>query len=276
MATEYLDAGAKTFAASAWSGSGLAAANDFIVDVAFGPVTAGLDQSGIVGGIESFYLKPPANGIIGGTAGSFLIDADNSADAYVANYGQVTLYLAAGGDNTLINEFSCGPKSINFLTGGIFGELVLDGGSTNVNESVEISGAVYINAGRHTIEFNGTQATVVQVNGGSLTLKRMPAQLTINGGTVVFDPDDTETFTSTALQMNGGRMIWKAGAIPTAYLDGGIVDFSQNRRAFTPGATAGATSAACRIIKHPDVTLTNIVPRGASKIEPGEGFIPTP
>ena len=269
MATEYLDKGAKTFASTAWSGSGIADSNDFIIEHGFA-VSAGLDHSGLTTGIESMYFKPGSNGVVGGgSAGSLLIDADASADAYIANYGDVSLYLAAAGGSSLINNFSCGGRSVNFLTAGTFGTITVDGGQLSLNESVAVTGKTYINRGSVNIEYNAQDGTLIQVNGGTLTLKRMPTTLTINAGTVIFDPDEGEDFTSKVLNMNGGKMIWKAGAIPTAHLDGGIVDFRQNNRAFTPGATEGNSSSACTIHRHPDVTLSNIVARGSSKVDVG-------
>lgn len=274
MATEYLDAGAKTFAASAWDGSGIADNNDFIIDVSFGPITAGLDHSGLTTGIESMYFKPGSNGVVGGgSAGSLLIDADASGDAYIANYGNVTLYLAAAGGSGVINEFSCGAGSINFLTAGSFGSINVDGGTLNLNESCAITGNVYISGGQTVIEYESTDASLVQVNGGTLTLKRAPDVLTINGGTVTFDPDPGEGYTSKTLNMNGGKLIMKDGAFPNANLDGGEVDFRQNKRAFVLGATSGNSSSACKIHRHPDADISNITPRGSSKVDVG-GAIP--
>lgn len=274
MATEYLDEGAKTFAASAWSGSGIADNNDFIADVGFGPIVAGLDWSALTTGIESLYFKPTSNGIVGGGSyGSLLIDADSSADAYIANYGTVTLYLSAAGGSAVINGFSCGPGSSNFLTGGSFGDVVIDGGSFSANASTIITGDVFVNAGVSVIEYHATDIDLVQVNGGTITLKRAPTVLTVNSGTVTLDPDSAESYTSKILNMNGGYLTVKDGAYPTANLDGGTVDFRQNTRAFAMGATAGNTSSSCKIYRHPDADISAITARGSSKVDVG-GAIP--
>jgi len=249
---------------------GIADSNDYIIDVAFGPVTAGLDHSSLTIGIESMYFKPGSSGIVGGgSAGSLLIDADASADAYIANYGGVTLYLAAAGGSGVINEFSCGPGSTNFLTAGSFGNIVVDGGFLSINESVSITGEVYINSGIVMIEYNAQDASLIEVHGGAVTLKRAPTTLRISGGDVTFDPDENEGYTSKVLEVKGGNMIWRDGAFPTVHLDNGTVDLRRNKRAFTPGATEGYTSSACRIYRHPDVSLANISTRGASKVDVG-------
>lgn len=269
MATEYLDEGATTFAASAWSGSGIADSNDYIIEYPFGPITAGLDQSGLTTGIESMYFKPGSVGIVGGgTYGPLEIDADNSADAYIANYGAVTLYLEAGGGSATINNFSCGVNSQNYLMGGTFSSVVQDGGILNANASTVITTA-YVNGGSATIEYNATDATLIQVNGGTAIIRRMPTTLNVLAGRVILDPDDGEGFSSKTLNIYGGYVDWRAGAVPTVNIDAGVVDLSNNRRAFTPGATAGNYSASARIIPHPDVDTSNIVARGSSKTPVG-------
>lgn len=276
MATQYLIEGANSFAAAFWSGAGFTSGDDMVIDVPFSTITSNLDQSGLSEGVESLNIKSTASGTIGGgSSGSLKLDADNSADAYVANYGQVTLYLEANGDDNLVNNFSCGPGSTNYLTGGSFGEIVVDGGFLNVNESTTITGDVFINSGIVVLEYNATDAAKVQVNGGTVTLHRVPDELIINGGTVTLDPDDDEDYTSKSIQQNGGTLYWRAGAIPSSYLDGGVCDFRNNSKGFTPGATEALTSSACKIYRHPDVDLSNFSGRGSSKVDVG-GATPFP
>lgn len=280
MTTEYLGPGAKTFAPPAWgdgaggSGSGLANGNDYIVDSGFGPITAGLDQSALTG-IASMYFTKNSDGIVGGgSVGSFLIDADVDANSYIANYGKVTLYLAAAGVSGVISNFSCGPGSVNYLTAGSFAELDLDGGTTSINEATVISGTARINGGLNTIMYNATNATKFQINGGVTTIKRAPTTLEINGGTVIFDPDEEEEYTSKTLTLNAGTLILKAGSYPTVNLNGGTLDLSQNKRALVLGATAGVSNSACRIIRHSNADISNITPNGSSKVDVGIGPIP--
>ena len=263
MATEYLDIGAKTFADSAWDGDGIDAADDMIIDVDFGPVTAGLSWTGVA--LESMYFKPGSSGIVGcGASGSLDVDFDNSADAYLAVYGNVTLYYTG-----TCNNLSVGPGATVIVTGGTIGDIVVDGGFLSIAEGVSITGSVYINAGIVNMEYNAQDATLIETNGGTSTIKRAPSTLRINGGSVVFDPDENEGYTSKVLEVKGGRMDWRDGAFPTARLDMGTVDLRKNNRAFTPGATEGITSSACKIYRHPDVSLTNITTRGASKVDVG-------
>jgi len=270
MATETLLEGAVTFAAAGWSGSGIADNNDYIINKPFGPIAAGLDQSGLTTGIESLWILPGAAGIIGGgAAGAFTVDADASADAFVANYGSVTLYLTAGGGSGVINNFSCGAGSINYLQGGAVTTIVQDGGTLFVNASTDFDD-LYQGGGNLTVEYFATNADSITIDGGTAFIKRMPTTLTVNGGNVILDPDDAEDVAGKTLNVNGGKLDWRAGAIPTVALNSGTVNLQNARISFTPGGTAGTYSSGCTIARNDAVvSLANITNIGSGKANVG-------
>lgn len=270
MATEYLDEGAVTFAASAWSGSGIADSNDYIINKPFGPITAGLDQSGLTTGIESMWFLPGAVGIVGGGSyGALLIDADNSADAFINNYGSVTLYLSAAGGSGVINNFACGGQSINYLQGGSFPTITQDGGVLNLNASTDFDD-LYQGGGQLTVEYFATDADSITIDGGTAVIRRMPTTLKINGGSVILDPDDAEGFSGKTVIFNGGFTDWRAGAVPNVEFNSGAVNLQNARIAFTPGATSGTYSSGCKIYRNDAVvSLANITNIGSSKTNVG-------
>lgn len=274
MATETLIEGVTTFAAAGWSGSGIADNNDYQIYVPFGPITAGLDQSGLTTGIESMWFLPGSVGIVGGGSnGPLTLDADASADAYVANYGQVTLYLQAGGGSSTINNFSCGPGSINYLQGGAFPTIVQDGGTLVINASTDFDN-LYVGQGACTVEYFATDADSITIDGGTAVIKRLPTTLNINAGRVVVDPDDAEGVTGKTINIKGGYVDWRAGAIPTVAVNAGEVDFRNARVPFTPGGTSFTFTSGAKIYRNDAVvSLTNLTNVGSSKVDVGG---PTP
>ena len=265
MATETLNQGAKTMAASGWSGSGIADSNDYRIEHDFGPLEAGLDHSGLTVGIESMWFTPGSEGIVGGGSfGALKLDADATADAFVRNHGKVKLYIEAAGASAKINYFDAGPFSDNNLQGGTFGTVYAQGGNTNVNGSTVIENAKLM-AGNGTFEYNasGAAITVLEVTGGTWHIKRAPTAMIISGDAVViYEPDDLASHTGTTVTINGGLLDWRKGAIETVNANGGMIDFRSASGVFAPGATAfpllGTT-----IIENPLVDLSNaVVPDG--------------
>lgn len=259
MATEYLNEGAVTMAAAGWSGSGIADSNDFKIEKKFGPITAGLDHSSLTTGIESMEFTVGASGIVGGgSAGPLILDADASADAFVRNNGKVTLYLDAGGGSGVINYFDAGAFSRNFLQGsGTFGTIYSRGGSIDVNESTVITNAKLM-GGSGTLNYNSTKLTAITVSGGSWIIKRACTLLTVKGGTVIYDPDDAASHTSTALVMDGGEIDWRAGDIPTVTGNAGLINWANARTSITPGATSFTVSGT-QFVDNSAVDTSNIV-----------------
>lgn len=257
MATKYLAAGATTFASPAWSGAAIADTNDLVIEYPFGTITAGLDQSVLTEGINSLWIKPGATAgkIGGGSAGSFIVDADVGSTSFVANYGNVEMYLTAGGDEALIQNLDAGAGQTH-LTGGTVANVTVSGGTVNANASTVITRLIAV-GGSGTIEYNATAITEAEITGGTWTIKRAVTTLTVSGNaTVIYDPDDAATISGTAIYTKGGRLIHKAGATPTIVNRGGIHDFSQARRDFTPGGTAW-TFIGTRFVDSASVTTSN-------------------
>lgn len=268
MATQHLLEGAVTLDPLGWDGAGFLADDDFIIELPFGngaPITQGLDQSSIVGGIQSLTIKSGATGTIGGgAAGPLIIDADGSGDEFISNHGSVTLFSRAGGDTGRIENYDCGPMSINNLQGGTYGNITVSGGTLNANESTVIENGFFA-GGSGELEHSAIDSTLIKIMAGTWTLKRMPTTLTIGGtAVVIFDPDDLENLAGKTLNMQGGRIDWRAGAVPTVVGDAGIIDFSNNRRPFAPGGTSFVVTAAT-IIEHNAVDLTAVTFPGQMK-----------
>ena len=267
MATKYLVKGATAFDAAAWGGSAMAATDDFIIEHSFGTITgAALDQSGIVGGFESMLISTNASGTIGGgSAGPFIADFDNSADAYLSNRGSVTLYYNAGGDGTNCKNFDCGGKSVNYILGGTIEVTTMDGGYFEANSSTALTTGFYQSAGISKIEYKSDQIVLFDMSGGQSTLKRMPTTANISGGRIELDIDDAETMTSTALNVSGNATVeLKAGAIPTIVVKGGVLDLSKARRPIDLSGSSITVSGG-RIVESPIVTLPTITYVGALK-----------
>ena len=257
MATKYLAEGATTFASPAWSGGAIADTNDLVISYPFGIVSAGLDQSALTEGIASLWIKPGATAgrIGGGAAGSFIVDADVTTGSFVANYGNVELYLTAGGDESLIQNVDSGAGTTN-LTGGTVTNVTSSGGVINANASTVITNLVGV-GGSGTIEYNATAITAAEFYGGFWTIKRAVTSLTVSGNAVVvYDPDDAATLAGTTINTKGGRLIHRAGATPTIANRGGVHDFSQARISFTPGGTAW-TFIGTKFVDSATVATTN-------------------
>ena len=233
-----LNEGATSFAAANWSdATGFADNATLEIDKPFGPVTGGLDQSGLTTGIGSLDIRAGASGIIGGGGASLQVDTDTAGGDYIRNRGAVTLYLTGGGSGQ-INNLDLGGAQRTWLTGGTVTDLTMDGGQLNVGEAAVVTNA-YLAGGSGEIGYNSTKMTLLKISGGSWVVRRGVTAMHISGGArVVYDPDDAVSHTSTAVYVNGGSLDWRAGAIPTVELKGGQISYAAARESFAPGATA--------------------------------------
>lgn len=275
MATKYLSKGATAFDAAAWGGSAMAATDDFIVEDMFGTIVGSdLDQSAIVGGFESMLITQNASGTIGGgSAGPFIADFDNSADAYISNRGKVTMYFQAGGDGATCNNYDCGAGSFNYIQGGTIGTVTMDGGYFEANASTIISTAMYQSGGTSRVWYNASDLTLFEQTGGISTIERMPDTASIFAGRCTLDIDDGETMTSKTLNVKGsGTIELVAGVIPTINVGGGVLDLSKARRPIDLSSSTITVSGG-RIIENPIVTLPTITYVGGLKQNVGG---PTP
>ena len=263
MAEAYLNEGATSFAAANWSDStGFADNAELVVNVPFGPVTAGLDQSSLTTGIDYLEFKPGAVGIVGGAGSSLQVDADSAGGDYIRNRGNVTLYVTGGGTGQ-INNMDLGGQQRTWLTGGTVTDLTMDGGTLNVAEAAVVTNG-YLAGGASEWGYNSTKVTELTIDGGSHVIRRGVTALHVNGNaTVVYDPDDQVTHTSTAIYINGGRVDWRAGAFPTVVVRGGVADYTRARVAFTPGSTSFLVKGGRLLEGDGTVTLSNVTYEGA-------------
>ena len=276
MAT--LNEGATSLAAANWSdATGFADNATLVINKPFGngaAVTAGLDQSGLTTGIDSLDIKKGAAGIIGGSGTSLEVDADSASTDGISNHGNVTLYLQGGG-SSLIQNFDCGANSRNYLTGGTFTTTTVQGGYLSANESTVLTNFDAY-GGNGVIEYKSDKITLARIMRGSWIIKRACTSLIIGeNATVIFDPDDAASFTSTAITNYGGRLIWRAGAVPTVTSIGGSIDFSEARDSFTPGSSAFTVGGTKITEGDGSVSLTNVTYVGRMQRSAG-GFIPLP
>ena len=269
----YLNEGATSLAAANWSDStGFADNATLEIKYPFGdgsPVTAGLDQSGLTEGIDSLDISAGARGQIGNNGTSLEVDADSATSDYVRNRGNVTLYLAASGDDDLIQNFDFGGRSRNFLTDGTFTNITGDGGELTVTESAVVTN-FYAAGGSGVIKYNSTEITTAVITGGTWTIERGVNTLYVGeGARVIYDPDDSVSHTGNTLDISGGVIDWRFGAIPTINARGGQIDFRNARATFTPGGTAFNVFGT-RIMEGTGlVSLTNVSYAGAWQRVPG-------
>lgn len=243
MAVAYLNEGATSLASANWSDStGFADNATLVIRESFGngsAVTAGLDESGLTTGIEYLDIRPGASGTIGGDSGPLKVDADASADAYIRNRGNVTLYIEAGGGSATINNYDCGGSSRNWLIGGTFTDFTTDGGVTNVGESAVITN-LYAAGGSGVVEYNSTAITKAVIVSGTWVIRRRVNELIIGqNASVMYDPDPQVTsWSGDSISVNGGSLAMTRGDVPTLELFGGSLDLRRATEAMTPGGTS--------------------------------------
>lgn len=273
MATKYLAEGATSFASPNWSGGAIADTDDLVIEKPFGQIAAGLSQTSI--NLESLRINPGATAgrVGGGSNGSFLVDVDNSSDAYVSNMGNVELFIQAAGGNTLINNLDQAGPGGTFITGGTVANITVEAGRLTANGSTVITNFVAV-GGSGEIAYNATAITSARISGGVWTIRRAVTTLTISGNaTVFYDPDDAASMSGTTIVTRGGRLVHIAGSTPTITNEGGTHDFSQARRTLTLGATAW-TAIGTRFVPSTNVATTNRTRLYGSQVAPD--FIPFP
>lgn len=280
MAIEYLNEGATSLAAANWSlTTGFADNATLIIDKPFGnrqPLTTATDQSGLTTGIDYLDIHAGGQGQLGTGSSPLKVDADTAAGDGITNYGAVTLYLDAGGGSGVINNFACGPGSINTLQGsGTFGQVAVAGGSVNVQDSTVVTNFDAY-GGTGEIGYNSTKITLCRVMRGTWTIKRACTSIIVGeNARVILDLDDAASMTSTTLTNYGGHVTLVNAAYPTLVSVGGTIDLSKARRPFEIGGTS-ITLGGTKIIEGSGiVTVSNVTNVGNSKRSVG-GFTPAP
>lgn len=241
MAYAFLTTGSTTFAAGSWSdATGFANSGTLAIESGSQTIVSALDQSALGTGLNYFNVGPLFSGDIGSpSAGSLKVDIDAGTDphfTYAASGGHC--YLTAGGGNTLITRVECNSNGGTLhLTGGIFTNLDVVRGTCTVNESTVVTNA-YLVGGTTTIEYNATALTILNIGGGTHTLKRTANTVILSGGTLYVDID-SGSLGATIVTVTGGVLVLKSGAIPVAVFIGGRIDLSQIRK---PSVIAGTSA----------------------------------
>ena len=278
MAVAYLNEGATSLAAANWSdATGFADNATLVIDKRFGsgsPLTSDTNQSGLTTGIDYLDILKGAVGQLGTGASPLRVDADTASGDGITNYGNVTLYFQGGGSGQ-INNFSCGPNSINHHVSDTITQVVVEGGSYTAEESAVITNFdAYGGVGE--IKYNSTKITTCRIMRGNWILRRACTNLYIgDNARVTIDLDDAATMSSTAITSYGGTIDLRFGAYPTITAIGGTIDLRNARRAFEIGGTA-ITLGGTKIIEGSEVvTISNVSNVGNSKRSVG-GFTPAP
>jgi len=274
MATEYLIPGATTFAASSFiiasgaGGSGFVNGATLVVSDGTQAIVSTLDWSALTEGINYLSIGADFGGTIGtsstplrvdvdadtsGTSNTNLWTSNASGPARLSHNGTNTLYLHAGGDNSLI---------VNLMQSGT-GQTIMSGSGTityaNVTNGnfVVNSGTVVTNlyqtGGRSSLDTTTNLVTLVEVWGGNTICKRVPTSMVIHGGTVTLDTGSTVA--ATAVTVHGGTLIHRSGSITTLTLNSGTYDPTGLGRDATIGTAV--RRGACKVVGRPTgATLT--------------------
>jgi hypothetical protein len=259
MPAEKLTSGVDTFEPAGWSGSGLAAGGDFEVSVPFRPIKNGLDQSGIVGGINSLAFIGDAEGIVGGgAAGPFIADFDHGGTSVLRNRPAkkaVKLFVRAGGDSGLVKNLDVGGRSETHCQGGKFEDITQDGGRLTLNGSTTSDEYLGI-GGWSEHEYNAYDYTSFKAISGEHTLKRAADLIYVGPGAVLII-DVATAFDSAAELVNFGTVIWKNGVIDNIETYMGVMDFSQARGEIAAIGSNKFIAAGTRFVRNPIVDISN-------------------
>jgi len=218
MAIAYLNEGAVSLAAANWSdATGFANAATLVISSGSQTITTSLDQSGLSGGIDTLDILPGFTGRIGGAGyGSLKVDADEGGSTHriIYNAGGGSLYLQAGGDNTLITNFWMSSLGSCYLTGGTFTNVVLGQGSLSVDSSTVLTDPVF--DGGAAVVQAGTAATSLTVRGGSHVWNRGATTINVYGrGRLNIDCGGTAITTLNILSSEAEVVLSSSGTITT-------------------------------------------------------------
>ncbi len=221
---QYLNRGAATLAASAWSGSGIADNETMIINVGMSHVTGGLSPAGLTTGPDVFLIGPDASGTIGGgSAGPFILTQTGASDYFAQLSSRVSLYLRAdtGG---ISNFLAAAGKSA--LQGGSFGTVSLEGGENYVTDATTISTELDVAGGRNTIEYLSTAIPAANFAGTHETIvRRVLTAATLSSGLLDIDYDDAISAPTSAITITGGTCRLINGIPSTIHVRGGLLDF---------------------------------------------------
>lgn len=264
MAVATLNTGATSLAAGQWSdatgvvdGAQLVIAGSTAnIQTALSYTSASIEYLDVLGGSP----------FIGGTGGSFICDADGTAEAaatqvsrikYVTDGGH--MYYTAGAGNTLAHFVIVGGLGSFYATGGIY-------------KNVQCSGRMFINGSTvsSTGVWNFLQGAAVSIDDSATAiaeLQAVGAGMVVGRGMTLGEFANSNvtlstTRASTTVKVRGGSFaIQKSGTITTMWALGGLLDLSQVQVPYTITNLYYAAGATVRT--HPAVTITNKYPLGA-------------
>ena len=218
MAIAYLNEGSVSLAAANWSDStGFANAATLVISSGSQTITTALDQSALSAGIDTIDILPGFTGRIGGPGfGSLKVDADEGGATHriIYNAGGGSLYLQAGGDNTLISNFWMSSLGSCYLTGGTFTNVVLGQGSLSVDATTVLTDPIF--DGGTAIVQAGTAATSVTVRGGAHVWKRGATTINVHGrGRLTIDCAGVAITTINILSPDAEVILLSSGTITT-------------------------------------------------------------
>jgi hypothetical protein len=251
-----LNEGATSFAAANWSdATGFADDATLQVNKPFGPITAGLDQSGLSStGIDSLDFNEGAVGVVGGGSnGSLQVDSNGGSTHRIRNRGAVTLYLTDGGNG--VTDLDLGGQQRTHLTGGTWTDTTVDGGVLMAGASAVLTN-LYGFGGGGTIEYNATGFTLARFTAGNWILKRGFTKIEVAGTANVTLWGESGTLTE--VEQWGGVVRAVYGNVPTYSLFGGVLDFLGQREALTYGGSNFYRQGGRIVNKKSTTTISNI------------------
>lgn len=228
MALAYHIEGSTTFAAAGWSdATGFANSATLVVSKRFGPITAGLDQSGLSEGMESLHVVGDAVGDIGSASAYFMCDFDAAATSnflYAPRGG--SLWYRPKGDDNLCNLFeAAGNGTYTIGGGGTVTTLRHSRGIGTVGPDTIVTNLELSGPASATIEYNSTAITAATIMSGNILMKRVATTLNVDGGNVTID---ATAGAITTLNIRGGNVtILSSGTITKINHYGGNLDLTK-------------------------------------------------
>jgi len=223
MSLAYLNNGATSFAAANWDDAAGFTTNAELVAKVTATITAGLDQSAVVTGINRLLIPRLSTGSIGtAVQGALIVDIDDVVGEWssanptrarleVFAAGGQYYFRAGGGSSTISNTFIDTQASV-FFGGGTFTTTRHSSGTLAI-DATTILGTFWIwGPASVVIEPRATSLTTFNSLGGNSLVMRAATTVNIYGG--VYRLSHT-VGTTTTVNIYGGTLIHEAGDITT-------------------------------------------------------------
>lgn len=239
MATLNRTAGSVDFNASAyWGGSSPASNDTLIIAVGADPFSTNVDQSAkdfLAVTFDTGYGDQST--VIGSAASPLRFDCNQTGAGIVTFAGACAeLNLQAGTGGT-IATLKFRPRNsnsrMNLGASTISTRMELEGGRSNIGQTVTLSGTTIIYEGSHRVERHGagTNAPSITLVGGQLIMERDWTTLTVMGGELVIDLDDGSV--GGAVNIYGGKCRHVRGSAASVEAFAGTYDRSVIAKPYT-------------------------------------------